>query len=782
MLYLYLRHSRSVRISSDTYYNVIVRVLFALNYTLVVCEKPDAARRIAHALGRATESRPAAGVSVFDVQSVVVGVGEKSIHYKVCSASGHLYGVSDPTKNRSVYPVFDLEWAPVAEKNRRAAKIIGVISKLSKEAGGGFVHACDYDQEGEVIGYSILQYACGNRYSGALRAKFSTLTDDEIRESFANLQKPSEGLAQAGRARHLLDFIYGVNLSRALAQSFNNNNNNNKKGGNGGWGGGGGYRNLSIGRVQGPTLAFAADREQEIRLHVPDPYWTIAADFEVQGEGGSRAMVHAGYEKPKIEVQAEAQAVLDACTGRDGTVSRIDKDKVALKPPTPFNIGDLQREAYRLFKVSPGYTLAVAEKLYLRALISYPRTASQKLPPSINYRKILDGLASASYGREVSMLLLAKRSNGRLAPHEGAMSDPAHPAIYPTGLAAARRSSSLSGLDFKIYDLIARRFLATFGDPALTERVRAEIVIENGDNSYRFLAEGRATLYDGWMALYRPYVNVVAEQPGRLPSPLAQGQVLANRQVKMEDKFTQPPWRYSQASLLAKMEQEQIGTKATRADIIATLFKREYLAQEKGGTMVRATDLGLAVVESMKERVPAIVSTALTRSMEEQLEKVEEGEQDPAAVVEYAAEKLVESLAAFRKNRTEIGRQIRQEMGGGEGGNGDIAAAAQQQATVIGRCPLCKTGSLRMIRSKTTKKRFVGCSNYSPSTSTSAGAAGGGGGGCRASAPLPQKGTVRSYGKVCSCGWPIVWVAFGRGKKWNMCVNVQCPHKKKAGS
>ncbi|MEW5840265.1 MAG: DNA topoisomerase, partial [Thermoproteota archaeon] len=238
----------------------------------------------------------------------------------------------------------------------------------------------------------------------------------------------------------------------------------------------------------------------------------------------------------------------------------------------------------------------------------------------------------------------------------------------------------------------------------------------------------------------------------------------------------------SQASLLAKMEQEQIGTKATRADIIATLFKREYLAQEKGGTMVRATDLGLAVVESMKERVPAIVSTALTRSMEEQLEKVEEGEQDPAAVVEYAAEKLVESLAAFRKNRTEIGRQIRQEMGGGEGGNGDIAAAAQQQATVIGRCPLCKTGSLRMIRSKTTKKRFVGCSNYSPSTSTSAGAAGGGGGGCRASAPLPQKGTVRSYGKVCSCGWPIVWVAFGRGKKWNMCVNVQCPHKKKAGS
>jgi DNA topoisomerase-1 len=673
-------------------------------YTLVVCEKPDAARRIAHALGDAKET----GASVFDVSF-------QGKHFKICSASGHLYSVSDATRNRSVYPVLDLEWAPIEEKGRgaRVSRIISTISKLAQGA-DSFVHACDYDQEGEVIGYSILQYACGNRYAEAKRAKFSTLTDDEIAESFSNLLKPSAGLAEAGRSRHVLDFIYGVNLSRALAQSF--------KAGNGS------YRNLSIGRVQGPTLAFAADREREIRLHVPDPYWVITADFEKSGQA-----IHATYEKPKMDVRSEAQAVADACVGRDGEVSGVSSNKVALRPPTPFNIGDLQREAYRLFKISPGYALAIAEKLYLRALISYPRTSSQKLPASINYRKILSGLAGSSYS-SASILL----SKDRLVPNEGSMTDPAHPAIYPTGV-----SARLSGLDFKVYDLVAKRFLTTFGDSALTERVNVTI----GVNGHTFTAEGRTTLYEGWMAFYRPYVNL--EESAALPT-LAQGELLANRQVAMGEKFTQPPWRYSQSSLLAKMELEKIGTKATRADIISTLFKRDYLAAERGG--IRVTDLGFAVVESMRERVPAIVSTELTRSMEEQLEKVEQGGQDSATAIEYAVDRLVESLAAFREGQAEIGRQI--------GG-----AAKEPGATEIGRCPVCKAGNLRMIWSKATKKRFVGCSNYAA--------------GCRASAPLPQKGAIKSYGKVCKCGWPILWVAFGRGKKWNMCVNMQCPFKKK---
>jgi DNA topoisomerase-1 len=712
------------------------------SYTLVVCEKPDAARRIASALGNAKENRSSSppfsraakgGISVFDVTYA-------GRNYKVCSASGHLYGISDRTKNRSVYPVLDLEWAPIDEKGKsaRVARFINTISAISQSA-DSFIHACDYDQEGEVIGYSILEYACGGKYDKALRAKFSTLTDEEIREAFATLAKPSSKLAAAGRSRHMLDFIYGVNLSRALAQSFKAGNENK------------GYRNLSIGRVQGPTLAFVADREREIRLHVPDPYWIVTADFENK----DARKVHAHYEKPRIEKLVDAQAVLDACIGRDGVVSKVSARKVVLRPPTPFSTGDLQREAHRLFRLAPGYTLAIAEKLYLRALISYPRTSSQKLPPSINYAKILSGLSRVSlYSQPASMLL----SRGRLVPNEGPMSDPAHPAIYPTGVAP-----QLSGLEFKVYDLIAKRFLATFGDPAVVQRQEVSINV----NGHVFHAEGKATLYDGWMTLYKPYMDL---EQSALPK-LSEGDVLANKQITMEEKFTQPPWRYNQASLLAKMEEQRIGTKATRAETIATLFKRNYIIatkKKKGSSVVRsnndnnsispsggieATDLGFAVVESMREHAPTIVSTELTRSMEDQLEGVEQGVKEPADVIEYAVEKLIESLAAFRDQSATIGKQI-----------GTALATAQPNVIAIGRCPVCKNGQLRIIRSRATKKRFVGCSNYSS--------------GCRASAPLPQKGSIK-VSKSCQCGWPIISVSFGRGKRWNTCVNMQCPYTRK---
>lgn len=679
-------------------------------YTLVVCEKPDAARRIAQALGDPKESR-LAGISVFDVTRGVH-------HYKVCTALGHLYGLADVTKNRSVYPVLDLEWAPVT-KNPRAARAIKVISDLAKDA-SEFVHACDYDQEGEVIGHSILQYACGSKYEKALRAKFSTLTDEEIRESFASLGKPSGGLAEAGRSRHMLDFIYGVNLSRALARSLKTASR---------------YRNLSIGRVQGPTLAFAVDRELEIRLHVPDPFWTIAAQFEKNDQAFS-----AQYEKPKVQTLAEATSIMSACVGKDGIVNSVNDSKAVLRPPTPFNIGDLQREAYRLFKLGPGYTLAIAEKLYLWALISYPRTSSQKLPPSIGYGKIISGLSKiGSYGQITSMLL----SKGHLAPNEGRMTDPAHPAIYSTGVAPRQK---LSGLEFKVYDLIVKRFLATFGDPAVSQHTDVAIDV----SGHVFKAEGRAPVYEGWMVFYKPYVRLEQRE---LPE-LHKDDLVKNVGVEMEEKFTQPPCRYNQASLLAKMEQGQIGTKATRADIISTLFKRNYIASGRGG--IGVTDLGFAVIDSMRAYVPAIVSTGLTRSMEEQLELVEQGSADSVSVIEQAVDKLVESLAAFMEKESDIGARI-----------GDAASADSTQAAAIGPCPVCKNGQLRMIRSYKTNKRFVGCSNYSA--------------GCKTTAPLPQKGLIRTAGKSCSeCGWPIIGVIFARrAKRWKICVNMQCPTKKK---
>jgi len=680
-----------------------------MSYMLVICEKPEAARRIAHALGRPTETRPAA-ISVLDVES-------DNGHYKICTAFGHLYGLADFTKNRSIYPVLDLEWTPIT-RNPKILRAIKIISNLSKNA-IGFVHACDYDQEGEVIGHSILEYACNGKYQKSLRAKFSTLTDEEIRKSFANLSKPNSRLAEAGRLRHMLDFIYGVNLSRALVKSLKTINR---------------YRNLSIGRVQGPTLAFVVDRELEIRLHVPDPYWTIAIRLDKGGQ-----TFDARYERSRVDMYAEAQLIVSACRGKEGRVNNISSKRIVLRPPAPFNIGDLQREAYRLFKVSPSYTLSIAERLYLQALISYPRTSSQKLPPQIGYGKIISDISKiGSYDRSAFILL----SKGSIAPNEGNMTDPAHPAIYPTGIAPSQR---LSGLEFKIYDLIVKRFLATFGDPATSKHTKVSVDV----NGYVFRAENKVPLYEGWIAFYKPYVRL---EYNELPE-LKHGDRLENHGIEMEEKFTQPPYRYNQANLLAKMEQEQIGTKATRADIITTLFKRSYIVSRREG--IEVTDLGFAIIDSMRVFVPSVISTELTRSMEEQLERVGQGSSDSASVIEKAVDRLVESLSEFMEKEVEIGIKI-----------SDAASSDSARAAIVSPCPICMKGQLRIIRSRATRKRFVGCSNYAN--------------GCNASAPLPQKGTLRISGKACpECGWPVIGVMFApRSKQWNICINMQCHLKK----
>jgi DNA topoisomerase-1 len=324
------------------------------------------------------------------------------------------------------------------------------------------------------------------------------------------------------------------------------------------------------------------------------------------------------------------------------------------------------------------------------------------------------------------------------------MTDPAHPAIFPTGIAPRQK---LGGLEYKIYDLIVKRFLATFGDPASSQNTEVSIDVQG----HVFKAEGRTPLYEGWMVFYKPYIKL---EQHALPA-LQLGDRPKNLGIDMEEKFTQRPFRYNQASLLAKMQQEQIGTKATRADIIATLFKRNYVAAKQGG--IEVTDLGFAVIDSMRSFVPAIVSTGLTRSMEEQLERVEQGSADSAVIIEQAVDRLVESLSLFMEKESDIGAQI-----------GDAATADSAQAATLGQCPICKKGQLRIIRSHTSKKRFVGCSNYAA-------------GGCRASAPLPQKGAIRIANTACSgCGWPVVGVMFARrAKQWKICINMQCPLKKK---
>ena len=696
-------------------------------YTLVVCEKPDAARRIAHALGNPSIKERSGLPPVLSVTD------RRNERFVVCSAIGHLYGLVDINRNRSVYPVFDLKWAPTLRKKATTSEqIIKTIALLSQKA-TRFVHACDYDQEGEVIGYNILQYACNNKYENSLRAKFSTLTDEEIRNSFDNLLKPSKGLAEAGISRHMIDFIYGVNLSRALTQSFKVSNDGKR------------YCNLSIGRVQGPTLAFVVDREIEIRKHVAEPYWTIYGDFEENGR-----VIRANYHQLKISTLFQATSIVNACTKQDGRITKIEKQKVTLRAPTPFNLGDLQKEAYRLFRFSPSYTLSIAEKLYIAALISYPRTSSQKLPTSINYKKIISNLSKIGYPyTNLATTLLAR---DLLSPNEGSKTDPAHPAIYPTG---EKSKNKLAGVELKLLDLVIRRFLATFGDPTISEHTTVTVLVKD---DHFFKADGKKMLYEGWMHFYKPYINNVGTELPRLH----EGDILRNVVVTMDKKYTQPPPRFNQASLLEKMEKEKIGTKATRSEVISILFKRNYITstttRSNGRGGIQATEIGFEIIQSMRKYVPSIVSTDLTRSMEEHLEEIESGKARSTLVIENAIDKLTGTMITFKEKEIQIGRQITEAV---------IISQnrQQQQQMVVGTCPVCSKGILKIIRSTVTKKRFVGCSNYSSGI-------------CKATAPLPQKGSIQTTAKCASCRWPVLRTIYAAKHPWEFCINMQCPSKK----
>ncbi|MEM3612552.1 MAG: DNA topoisomerase I [Candidatus Bathyarchaeia archaeon] len=683
-------------------------------YTFIITEKPDAAQRIASALDLKGKAKK------MEENGVPYYIAERDRQIIVVPAIGHLYTVAEEKSGRNYYPVFSFRWVPryVAERGAKQIRVwLETISKLARDA-DTYIDACDYDIEGSIIGYCILKYACGNKEGVAKRMKYSTLTKEELEKSYAELlPKLDFALIEAGKTRHEIDWLYGVNLSRALTIAAKD------------WSGK--YATLSTGRVQGPTLRFLVAREKAIRCFVPTPYWQIRAEIEIDGQ-----VFEAEYEKDVIETKKEANAVVDACKGKDGVVENIEVKQFQQMPPTPFDIGALQSEAYSLFGYTPRRTLDIAQRLYLDALISYPRTSSQKLPPAINYEAILKSLSGVSEYRKLAAELLAKKE---LKPNEGKKEDPAHPAIYPTGNLPER---VLEEPERRIWDLVVRRFMAVFGEPAIRQSLKVCINVDG----QRFFLRGRQTLKEGWLRFYEPYVR---SEEVLLP-PLEEGQRLRVRRVILEDKFTKPPPRYNPGSLLKKMEEVGIGTKATRADIIQTLYDRKYVRDER---MV-VTDLGFEVLEVLKRHCPPIVSIGLTRKLEERMDKIQSNQEKRENVLLDAIKILKPVVEGLKAKEKTIGEQL-----------SNAIKRARLEERIVGQCPLCGTGMLMILYSRKTGKRFIGCTNFFKKQ-------------CNAAFPLPQRGTARPLGRNCrGCGWPTVQVRIKGRRPWNLCFNPKCPLK-----
>ena len=590
-------------------------------YVLVIAEKPKAARRIAEYI--AEGSRPLR----CSMNGVPFWVLRRSDgYYVVGSAAGHLYGL---TTDERGFPVFSYYWAPLWEIDPGAKytrKYMSVLGFLAKRA-VLFVNACDYDIEGSVIGFLVIRFL--GDPGRARRAKFSALTPSDIRRAFSSLGPLDWDMIEAGLARHELDWLWGINVSRALMESVRKAS--------------GRRVVLSAGRVQSPTLREAVERTKRRNLFVPLPYFTVYALVEL-GPGARKRIAVVS-----TETRGEALSVARAIRVRpEAVVVSVDVSRREVPPPPPFNLGDLQAEASRIYGYDPHYTQSVAEQLYLDGLISYPRTNSQKIPPTIDVVSILRQLVRLEpYAPIIEHILRVSR--GRPRPRNGVKDDPAHPAIYPTGILPGRLDRSAE----RIYDLVVRRFLASMMRSAVVSRTRAALLI----GGYRVEISGGYIEDEGWFRAY-PFLRPRLEE---LP-PLRRGARLRVLRVEVRSSLQKAPELHTKLSLVKWMESSGIGTEATRARIVKLLFDRGYLAEAR--RRVYATDLGLAVAEILERYFPQLVSVELTRHFEQLLNSIRLGRAERSRVVEEAKHFLDKILRDFRDSYMgEAGAELAKALG-----------------------------------------------------------------------------------------------------------------------
>lgn len=670
---------------------------------LIITEKPKVAEKMAYALaeGKVEKKHGRGQVSYYLLKR-----GKEEI--AVTPAVGHIYSLHQMSKGRD-YPVFDIEWKPAFEVEKEADYTRGyieTIEMLGKKA-DEVVVACDYDIEGSLIGYNALRFAC-DRQDGK-RMKFSALTPKDLEEAYEGREALDLQNALAGEARHVLDWYYGINLSRALMGAIK---------------AAGRFQVMSIGRVQGPALKLLADREKAIKAFKPTPYWELTCDIDA---------VKFKHEKEKFEVKEEAAEAFEASKPKPHIIASISRKPYEQKPNPPFDLTSLQVEAYRHFKFQPTATLEMAQTLYEASMISYPRTSSQKLPAKLGLAKIIGALGEQAEYSALSKQLVEKKL---FVPFEGKKDDPAHPAIHPTG-----QKGEIGERESKLYDLIVKRFLSCFAPNAKRE---SQMVVAKC-NTQNYKSGGARTLEAGWLKFYEPYGKF---EEVTLPD-WKEGQAADAKEFRMDEKKTQPPKRFTPASVISELEDQDLGTKATRAVVVDTLFKRGYL---KGSSSIEVTQFGLSVVDVMGKYSPEILDAELTRKIEKEMEAIQENHIHKDAVIEDG-KKLIEQITSHFKTRE---RAIGDELIG-------AIAGAREEASRVGDCPKCGDGSLRIIKSKF-NSQFIGCSNYPK---------------CNNTYPLPRGVKVETMDGSCvECGMPQVRITPFKSHPFVMCINFDCATKR----
>ena len=694
-----------------------------------------------------------------------------------------------------------LVWAPVV-KEPAEKEIIRTLKNLAKKADEVII-ATDFDREGELIGSDAVSMVRQvNEDVPVVRARYSSFTKPELEHAFAreNLVAVDDDLAAAGESRQFIDLIWGAVLTRYLTMAK--------------FGGLGNVR--SAGRVQTPTLALVARREKERQAFVPEDYWVVRGTAATQG--GEEFKVAHATARFKDEATATS-AYQDAKAAGKARVTDVVKKTRKGTIQTPFNTTSLQTAA-AAEGLTPARTMRIAESLYMSGLISYPRVDNTVYPETLDLSEVVTMLKGVpQYANYCDELLAAQP----LKATRGKQETTDHPPIYPTGVGDPDK---LRPEEWKLYNLIARRFLATLSEQPVIEGTK--VTLDAGGQT--FAASGDVLVKPGYRAIY-PYGSKKDEQ---LPA-LSVGQEVDLTSLDLEAKQTEPPARYSQGKLVQEMERLGLGTKSTRASIIERLYEVKYLKNDP----IEPSQLGMAIIDALECYAAHITTPEMTSELEGDMTKVAEGQASQDAVVDHSRELLASLLEGLIEHKEDLGEAISDAVQADAkigvcpkcGHDLLVKQSAKTRSSFIGcsawpecevtyplpqgkiqtveeLCPVCgcpqikvqpfrskpyvvcvdpacptnkepdvtvgvcptcaaagREGLLIAHRSERTLKRFIRCTNYDE---------------CSTSYPLPQRGELKATGEVCpDCGAPIVEVTTTRGP-WRICVNMDCPGKARA--
>jgi DNA topoisomerase-3 len=575
---------------------------------LVVAEKPSVARDIASVLGARTRAD---------------GHFRGPTHV-VTWAIGHLVGLAEPHEMNPAWKQWRLEHLPllpatwplvVSESTRAQFEVVRRLL-VAREI-DSIVCATDAGREGELIFRYI--YEAARAKKPVRRLWISSLTPDAIAHGFRNLQdgKSFDRLADAARARSRADWLVGMNLSRAYSVLHDDN--------------------LSVGRVQTPTLAMLVARELEIRNFVPEDYLEVVATFGPAPtyEGTYVRPDLRGTEAKRLPIDGkQAEAVVARAKSGLARIESVDRQSRKLPPPQLYDLTELQRHANRLFGFTAQHTLEIAQRLYERhKLLSYPRTDSKHLSKAI--AETLPSIVRAIEApyRELLAEGTGVRPLGARFVDDARVTD--HHAILPT---EARPPADLSAEDRKIYDLVCRRLLAAWHGDHVYAVTNVITAVTSGETKDRFASAGTSVESMGWKVLdVRPMSAERAAGEPTLPGGLTTGLARTVLEAKPVARRTKPPPRHTDGTLLTAMETAGrsldekelsqamrecgLGTPATRASILETLLRRQYIV--RSGKVLEATEKGIALVEMVHAHVK---SPAMTGEWEAKLARIERGE------------------------------------------------------------------------------------------------------------------------------------------------------------